>query len=324
MTRLAALDAVSVRHGDVWALSELSLAVEEGELLVVVGPSGCGKSTLLRVMSGLQAPTSGRFHLAGVDVTQTPPHLRDVNQVFQSYALFPHLSVLDNVQFGPRMKGLPRREQRARADEALGLVALTGMEARRPESLSGGERQRVALARALACRPRLLLLDEPLSALDAALRSRVRAELKSLQRRLGTTFVVVTHDQDEALSMGDRLALLRGGRLEQLGPTREVYDRPATRFSASFLGAANVLERDEARALGVDADGPVAVRREHVALGDGPLAASVVAVGYGGATAEITLRVGEVRLTALVPGDAAPTVGSEVAVRVERVAPLGR
>ncbi len=322
MTVVASLQGVGVRLGDTWAVDEVSLDVEEGELFVLVGPSGCGKSTLLRVMSGLLPPTRGAFLLDGADVSHVPPYERDVNQVFQSYALFPHMTVAENVAFGPRMRGASRAEQAARVEEALLLVSMTGKEGRRPAGLSGGEKQRVALARALACRPRLLLLDEPLSALDAALRLSVREELRALQRRLGTTFVLVTHDQDEALAMADRLAVLREGRVEQVGPAREVYSRPRTRFVARFLGGANVLERLGAAALGLDADGPIAVRREDVTLGAGPLEGEVLDVTYAGASSSVLVRARGVELWALGPGLAPPAQGETVRLSVTRATPL--
>lgn len=324
MKPVAELSGVGLAYGDAWALSDVSIAIEEGELLVIVGPSGCGKSTLLRILSGLATPTTGTVRLAGQDVTHVPPYARDVNQVFQSYALFPHLDVAGNVAFGLRMRGIGARERDERVREALALVALDGLASRRPDALSGGQRQRVALARALVCRPRLLLLDEPMSALDAELRQRVRGELRALQRRLGTTFVLVTHDQDEALGMGDRVAVLRGGRLEQLGPTREVYQRPRTRFVASFLGAANVLTASQARELGLPAEREVAVRREHVEIGVGELDATVSSVVYAGASAEVALDIGGIRLAALVAGGAPPEVGARLRARIahERVIAL--
>ena len=223
------------------ALNQLQLAVRAGEFLTLLGPSGCGKTTALRLLSGLEAPDTGQILLDGEDVTALPPHRRHVNQVFQSYALFPHLSVADNIAFGLRMQRLPPAEIKARTGRVVELLALDGLTARRPDALSGGQRQRVALARALVCQPRVLLLDEPLSALDARLRAQVRGELRALQRRLGTTFVFVTHDQEEALTLSDRVAVMHAGRLEQIGTPEEIYHRPRSRFVAGFIGEANLL-----------------------------------------------------------------------------------
>ena len=223
------------------ALEGLDLAAREGEFLTLLGPSGCGKTTALRLFSGLETPDAGRVFLDGRDVTRLPPHRREVNQVFQSYALFPHLSVADNIGFGLRMKRLSAAVTRERVASVVALVALDGLMDRRPAQLSGGQRQRVALARALVCEPRVLLLDEPLSALDARLRAQVRGELRALQRRLGRTFVFVTHDQEEALTLSDRVAVMRAGRVEQIGGVEDIYHRPASRFVAGFVGEANLL-----------------------------------------------------------------------------------
>ncbi len=226
------------------ALDNLQLAVHPGEFLTLLGPSGCGKTTALRLLSGLDSPDSGQIFLAGQDVTALPPHRREVNQVFQSYALFPHLTVAGNIAFGLRMKRLPGAEITARVDRAAELLALGGLLARRPDALSGGQRQRVAVARALVCEPKVLLLDEPLSALDARLRAQVRGELRTLQRRLGMTFVFVTHDQEEALTLSDRVAVMHAGRLEQIGSPEEIYGRPRNRFVAGFIGEANLLDAE--------------------------------------------------------------------------------
>ncbi len=235
------LDGVGKRYGAVTAVREVHLTIAAGEFLTLLGPSGCGKTTLLRMIAGFEAPTAGRIRLGGEDITAVPPHLRPVNQVFQGYALFPHLSVRGNVAFGLRMRGVPRAETGRRVDEALALVALEGLGERFPHELSGGQRQRVAVARAVVCRPQVLLLDEPFSALDAKLRQSMRAELQALQRRLGMTFVLVTHDQDEALALSDRIVVLHGGAIEQVGPPREIYHRPATEFVADFVGHANLV-----------------------------------------------------------------------------------
>ncbi len=235
---------VTKRFGGVVAVDEVSLSIRAGEFLTLLGPSGCGKTTLLRLIAGFEEPDAGTVILGGEEVTHVPPYRRNVNQVFQSYALFPHLSVRDNIAFGLRMQRRPAAEIAARVAEAVALVSLEGCETRMPHQLSGGQRQRVGLARALAPRPAVLLLDEPLSALDARLRQAMQLELKRLQRRLGTTFVFVTHDQEEALTMSDRIALLSRGRIEQLGEVHEIYHRPATAFAAEFMGQANVLEAE--------------------------------------------------------------------------------
>lgn len=236
---LLTIEGLRKRYGDIVALDNLTLAVEVGEMLVLLGGSGSGKTTLLRCIAGLIRPDAGRIMLDGLDVTGLPAHRRPVNTMFQSYALFPHRTVAGNIAFG--LAGRPRAEIRARVRDLLELVQLRGFEARWPHLLSGGQRQRVALARALARSPRLLLLDEPLSALDRALREQTRAELIALQRRLGTTFVLVTHDQEEAMVMASRVAVMREGRLEQVGRPSDVYERPANRFVAEFLGTANIL-----------------------------------------------------------------------------------
>jgi spermidine/putrescine transport system ATP-binding protein len=236
------LRSVSKRFGDVVAVDRVDLGVCSGEFLTLLGPSGCGKTTILRMISGFEQPSEGRVFLAGRDVTELPPYRRDVNQVFQSYALFPHLSVWENVAFGLKMKRARKAEVQDRAGRAIEMVALGGFEQRMPHQLSGGQKQRVALARALVCEPQVLLLDEPLAALDAKLRRAMQIELKRLQARLGITFIFVTHDQEEALVMSDRIAVVNAGKIEQLGAAAEIYHHPQTRFVADFLGAANVLE----------------------------------------------------------------------------------
>ncbi len=232
---------VTKRFGDFTAVDDVSLSVRAGEFLTLLGPSGCGKTTLLRLLAGFEFPDAGAILLDGADVTCHPPYRRNVNQVFQSYALFPHLTVRENVRFGLRMQRVPAAEAEARIRDALGMVSLGEVAARRPDQLSGGQRQRVALARAIVCRPKVLLLDEPLSALDAKLRHTMQLELKHLQRRLGITFVFVTHDQEEALTMSDRIAVINRGRIEQLGTATEIYHRPRTPFAADFIGQANLL-----------------------------------------------------------------------------------
>jgi putrescine transport system ATP-binding protein len=239
---LLSLRGVTKRFGATPALQALDLDVAAGEFLTLLGGSGSGKSTLLRVIAGFEAADAGQLLLEGRDLAGMPPHERPLNMMFQSYALFPHLSVAGNIAYGLKRAGTPRREREARVEQALAMVGLEGFGDRMPHRLSGGQKQRVALARALVRRPRLLLLDEPLGALDANLRERTGFELRALQRETGAAFIMVTHDQQEALSLADRVAVLDQGRLVQLGPPRQVYDRPATRFVAGFLGAANVLE----------------------------------------------------------------------------------
>ena len=241
MTDHLAITGLSVRYGDWLALNALDLSIGQGELFVLLGGSGSGKTTLLRTLAGFLQPSSGRIMLGGRDITALPPHRRPVNTMFQSYALFPHMNVAANVGFGLRRQGMRGAELASRVRELLALVQMEAFADRRPDALSGGQRQRVALARSLAPRPDLLLLDEPLSALDRGLREATRAELVRVQRQLGTTFVVVTHDQDEALSMATRIGLLERGRLAQVGTPTDIYERPASRSVASFMGAANIL-----------------------------------------------------------------------------------
>jgi spermidine/putrescine transport system ATP-binding protein len=235
------LRGVTKRFGSFTAVDNVSLTVNPGEFLTLLGPSGCGKTTLLRLLAGFETPDAGAVLLAGEDVSHVPPYRRSVNQVFQSYALFPHMTVRENVGFGLRMQNVPPAEAEHRIREALATVSLAEQADRLPHQLSGGQRQRVALARAIVCRPKVLLLDEPLSALDAKLRHGMQLELKHLQRKLGLTFVFVTHDQEEALTMSDRIAIINRGRIEQLGDASEIYHRPRTAFAADFIGLANLL-----------------------------------------------------------------------------------
>jgi putative spermidine/putrescine transport system ATP-binding protein len=235
------------RYGEVRAVDGVSLDVAPGEFFTLLGPSGSGKTTTLRLIAGFELPDEGRVELAGGDVTQAPAYARDVNTVFQDYALFPHMTVRENVEYGLKIKKVPKAERRARAGEALDIVRLPDVGDRKPAQLSGGQRQRVALARAIVNRPRVLLLDEPLGALDLKLRLQMQSELKRIQTEVGITFVYVTHDQEEALTMSDRLAVFEEGKIVQVGAPAEVYEHPATAFVAGFVGTSNVLERDGRR-----------------------------------------------------------------------------
>jgi spermidine/putrescine ABC transporter ATP-binding subunit len=228
--------------GDQVAVDDVDLEIPEGEFFALLGPSGCGKTTLLRMIAGLEIPSSGRILLDGKDMTEVPPNKRPVNMVFQSYAVFPHMSVADNVGYGLKVEGVAAPERQRRVEEALKLVQLEGYGARQPHQLSGGQRQRVALARALVKRPRVLLLDEPLSALDAKLREQMRSELAVLQYQIGVTFVFVTHDQDEALAMADRCAVMNNGKIVQIGTPTELYEKPSSRFVADFIGSVNMFD----------------------------------------------------------------------------------
>ena len=239
---LVRFEAVGKRFGNVVAVERLSLDIFEREFFALLGPSGCGKTTLLRMLAGFEQPSEGRILLEGVDISGVPPHRRPVNMMFQSYALFPHLSVENNIAFGLKQDAMPKSEMHERVREMLALVRLEGFGARKPHQLSGGQRQRVALARALAKRPRLLLLDEPLSALDRKLRDDTRFELKALQDALGLTFVIVTHDQEEAMTLADRIGVMNAGRLEQVATPLDIYERPNSRWVAAFVGDVNLIE----------------------------------------------------------------------------------
>ena len=243
------LENVTKRFGDALAVDQLTLSIERGRFYAMLGPSGCGKTTTLRMIGGFEDPTEGRVYLGGEEVTDHPPYRRDVNTVFQSYALFPHLSVERNVAFGLERRRTSKSEVRQRVGEALEMVQLTGYEKRKPAQLSGGQQQRVALARALVNRPRALLLDEPLGALDLRLRKQLQIELKRIQQEVGITFVHVTHDQEEAMTMADTIAVMSDGQIEQAGSASDLYERPQTEFVANFLGISNLID---ARAAGTD------------------------------------------------------------------------
>jgi spermidine/putrescine transport system ATP-binding protein len=244
MSAAVELRNVSKCFGSVRAADDVSLSVQAGEFLTLLGPSGCGKTTLLRIIAGFETPDAGTVVIGGEDVTRVPSYRRNVNQVFQSYALFPHLTARDNIAFGLRMQHMASKAVEQRVNEVMSLVALGGCEDRKPHQLSGGQQQRVALARALAPQPAVLLLDEPLSAMDARLRQAMQIELKRLQRQVGTTFIFVTHDQEEALTMSDRVALIHQGRVEQCAGGHEIYHRPATAFAAEFVGQTNLFDAE--------------------------------------------------------------------------------
>ena len=293
--------AVELRHlsrhyGATRAVDDVSLSIQDGEFFSLLGPSGSGKTTCLRLIAGFEQPTSGSLQLHGREAAGVPPYERDVNTVFQDYALFPHMSVRDNVAYGLMVKGVGKQQRYAEAEAALRLVALGGFGERRPAELSGGQRQRVALARAIINKPRVLLLDEPLGALDLRLREQMQTELKSLQRRLGITFIYVTHDQGEALSMSDRVAVFNQGRIEQVDTPRGLYTRPRTVFVARFVGSSNVVEGQLARQL-TGVERPFAVRPEHISFvrevdsGRVSLEGKLVDVQYHGASSRYTVEV---------------------------------
>ncbi len=315
MTAAVEFTNVSRHFGPVRAVDGVDLAIAEGSFFAMLGPSGSGKTTCLRLISGFEKPTGGQIRIFGEDVSNTPPHLRNVNTVFQDYALFPHLNVRDNVAYGLMVKGVARAARYAKADEMLALVKLDGYGDRKPGQLSGGQRQRVALARALVNEPRVLLLDEPLGALDLKLREAMQDELKSLQRRLGITFVFVTHDQHEALSMADSLAVFNEGRIAQIGAPQDIYDRPATRFVADFVGSSNVLPPEMTRALGGPAQW-ASLRPEATRLAaTGPVTGTVTALRYLGSATRVVLDANGTELAALVPsGEALPTEGQTAAI----------
>jgi ABC-type Fe3+/spermidine/putrescine transport system ATPase subunit len=273
--------------GKVVAVDAVTLDIKAGEFFSLLGPSGCGKTTSLRMIAGFEMPDSGRVHVGGQDITDVPVHRRDMGMVFQSYALFPHRTVAENVAFGLRMREVPKPEIQRRVAAALAQVALTGLEERKPGQLSGGQQQRVALARALVIEPRVLLCDEPLGALDRKLRQQMQFELKELQRRLGVTLVFVTHDQEEALAMSDRIAVMNHGRVEQVGAPTEIYEHPRTRFVADFIGEINLLE---------DGAKPRALRPEKIRLvppGEARLAGVVETANFLGGATLYRVRAGD-------------------------------
>jgi putative spermidine/putrescine transport system ATP-binding protein len=279
--RVARSGSRQTTEGEVVAVDGIDLEIADGEFFSMLGPSGSGKTTTLRLIAGFELPTEGRVWLHGEDVTRKPPFERDVNTVFQDYALFPHMSVGDNVGYGLTVRKVPKADRERRVGEALDMVRLSGYQGRKPSQLSGGQRQRVALARALVNRPRVLLLDEPLGALDLKLREEMQIELKAIQQEVGITFVYVTHDQEEALTMSDRLAVFSRGRIEQLGTPADLYERPATAFVAGFVGTSNLLRGDVAKAL-VGSEGIYTVRPEKIRLADRGAAVADDEVGADG------------------------------------------
>jgi len=328
------LEEVVKEFGDLRAVDGISLEIPRGSFFALLGPSGCGKTTTLRMIGGFEETTSGRIFLGDRDVVGLPPYKRDVNTVFQSYALFPHMTVADNVAFGLQRKGIARGEVKTRVAEILELVDLAGRESRKPRQLSGGQQQRVALARAIVCNPRVLLLDEPLGALDLKLRKQMQLELKRIQNEVGITFVHVTHDQEEAMTMADTIAVMNGGRIEQLGSPAELYERPRTAFVAGFLGKSNLLEGtitgeglvrlvdgSELRASTNGTRGPVSigVRPEKISLGNGGvnrLEGKVKESAYIGVATEVVVatQVGELTVfhQNVEAGGVAPAPGSLV------------
>jgi spermidine/putrescine transport system ATP-binding protein len=326
------LDTLKKVFGDVVAVDGIDLQMPPGEFFTLLGPSGCGKTTTLRMIAGFEEPTSGRILLDGADVARVPPHKRNVNTVFQSYALFPHLDVAGNVAFGLKYQRLSKEERRRKVKGALELVRLSGFEDRKPAQLSGGQQQRVALARALVLTPRVLLLDEPLGALDARLRKDLQVELKAIQSDIGVTFVFVTHDQEEALTMSDRMAVMSGGHVEQAGSPREIYEEPRTSFVADFLGVSNLLDAEATadgggcrlqiaerafRAVQGDTGARGAVKamirperieiEEHGATGDNRLPGLIERAVFLGGSHEVHIRVlGGELLKATVSNDGRP------------------
>jgi len=321
------LEKVSKSWGDVQAVDQVSFTAPAGELLVVLGPSGCGKSTVLRLIAGLETVSAGAIRIEGKDVTGLPPAKRNLSMVFQSYALFPHLSVAENIVFGLKVRKLAAAERKRRLERAMELLGLQGLLLRKPAELSGGQRQRVALGRAIVSEAPVCLMDEPLSNLDAKLRHEMRREIRTLQKRLGITMIYVTHDQVEAMTMADKIVLLNAGRVEQFAPPEELYARPATVFAAGFIGTPpmNLLPLDNADVLrwahanlagslpqGVLAGLIVGVRPEKISLADAGLAADVLSLEYLGADSLVACRIGACELIVRLPGRVKLAAGDRI------------
>lgn len=338
------IESVTKSYGGILAVDQVSLDIERGEFFALLGPSGCGKTTLLRMLAGFETPTSGRIVLGGKDLSRVPPYRRPVNMMFQSYALFPHMTVAGNVAFGLKQDRVPRGEIARRVEEVLGLVQLDGFSRRKPHQLSGGQRQRVALARSLVKKPQLLLLDEPLAALDKKLREQTQFELMEIQRKVGITFVIVTHDQEEAMTVADRIAVMNKGRIVQVASPTEIYERPNCRYVAEFIGNVNIFEgqvsaiengqlrlrSDEAggelvapaSALSVGAPASVAVRPEKIALsrtaadepGANRLAGVVSEIGYFGSVSTYHVRLKSGKTVVSTQTNRAPVEGGAIAL----------
>ena len=311
MSTAIRLSKVAKSFGEVKAVDGVDLEIADGEFFAMLGPSGSGKTTVLRLIAGFELPDSGVIEIDGVDVSQTPPFNRDVNTVFQDYALFPHMTVLENVEYGLKVKKVAKEERLVRARKALQRVKLEGYEARKPGQLSGGQRQRVALARALVNEPKVLLLDEPLGALDLKLRHEMQVELKELQRDIGITFIFVTHDQEEALTMADRIAVFNAGNIVQMGTAKDIYEEPNSEFVAGFVGISNLLHRDGK---------VISIRPEKIKFGGGGDRTSpgtVASVMFLGALTRINVAIGDDILTVLAENDGTqkfPSTGDQIEV----------
>jgi putative spermidine/putrescine transport system ATP-binding protein len=312
MTPAVRFQQVSRHFGQVRAVDSVDLEVASGEFFAMLGPSGSGKTTCLRLIAGFEQPTSGHIEIFGETAEGVPPYRRNVNTVFQDYALFPHLNILDNVAYGLMVKGMDKKQRIMAAEQALELVKLPGYGARRPGQLSGGQRQRVALARALVNKPKVLLLDEPLGALDLKLREQMQEELKSLQRALGITFIFVTHDQGEALSMADRVAVFNNGGIVQEGTPQDIYNRPKTRFVADFVGSSNVVSPELMTSFGGEKRW-ASLRPEAIRLAGNGVEAKVENTSFLGAATRLTVGIKETRLHVMLPaGTDVPAVGANV------------